>query len=233
MRQDGKPFHFEFDRDWKAGPHTLTIEVQPLTPGEKQVRSLSLRIQSATVRGPMDERYWVRPPDYGRFFPAGRAPGHRRTPALCARAPGPVRRAGLPPPRGRRDEGPARGAGRALSRPRRGRPFEAGVAQAMAAVLTSPRFLFREEVAEPGAPGRYPLIDEYALASRLSYFLWSSMPDAELIRLAGEHKLRDEPARPRSIACSPTRGRRNSSATSSASGCRRATSRRCSSTRSP
>ena len=71
-----------------------------------------------------------------------------------------------------------------------GQTFEAGVAQAMAAVLTSPRFLFREEAAEPGSPGRYPLVDEYALASRLSYFLWSSMPDDELFRLAGEHKLR-------------------------------------------
>ena len=69
VRQNGKPFRFEFDRDWKAGPHTLTVEVQPLTPDEKQVRSLSLRIQSATLRGPMDERYWVRPPDYERFFP--------------------------------------------------------------------------------------------------------------------------------------------------------------------
>jgi hypothetical protein len=34
------------------------------------------------------------------------------------------------------------------------------------------------------------LVDEYALASRLSYFLWSTMPDEELFRLAGEHKLR-------------------------------------------
>ena len=73
---------------------------------------------------------------------------------------------------------------------REGQTFEAGVAQAMAAVLTSPRFLFREEAAEAGSTGRYPLVDEYALASRLSYFLWSSMPDAELFRLAGEHKLR-------------------------------------------
>ena len=69
VRQDGKPFRFEFDRDWKAGAHTLSVEIQPLTPGEKQVRSLSLRIQSATLRGPTDERYWVRPPGYERFFP--------------------------------------------------------------------------------------------------------------------------------------------------------------------
>ena len=71
-----------------------------------------------------------------------------------------------------------------------GETFEGGIAQAMAAILTSPRFLFREEGIEPGSKDRYPLVDEYALASRLSYFLWSSMPDEELFRLASEHQLR-------------------------------------------
>jgi hypothetical protein len=72
-----------------------------------------------------------------------------------------------------------------------GATFEAGVAQAMVAVLASPRFLFREEGLETGS-GRnaYPLIDEYALASRLSYFFWSTMPDEELLRLAAEGELR-------------------------------------------
>ena len=189
VRQDGKPFRFEFDRDWKAGPHTLTVEVQPLTPGEKQVRSLSLRIQSATLHGPSDERYWVRPTNYDRFFP-GEVPGDAVGRRLYVR------------------EILSRFAEKAFRHPvddatknrlaalaeavwsQKGQTFEAGVAQAMTAVLTSPRFLFREESTEPGVPGRYPPVDEYALASRLSYFLWSSMPDAELIRLAGEQKLR-------------------------------------------
>ncbi len=189
VRQDGKSFRFEFDRDWKAGPHALAIEVQPLTPGEKQVRSLSLRIQSATLRGPMDERYWVRPPAYDRFFPGevpADAEGRRRyARALLGRfAERAFRR---PVDDATKDRLVA--LAEAVSA-RQGQTFEAGVAQAMAAVLASPRFLFREEAAEPGAPGRYPPVDEYALASRLSYFLWSSMPDAELIRLAGEHKLR-------------------------------------------
>jgi Protein of unknown function (DUF1592)/Protein of unknown function (DUF1588)/Protein of unknown function (DUF1587)/Protein of unknown function (DUF1585)/Protein of unknown function (DUF1595) len=189
VRQDGKLFRFEADRDWKAGPHTLTIEVQPLTPKEKQVRSLAFRIQSATLRGPMDERYWVRPPEHFRFFP-GDIPQDADERQLYAR------------------ELLGRFAARAFRRPvddatkdrltalakavsaQGGQTFEAGAAQAMAAVLTSPRFLFREEDAEPGSTDRYPLVDEYGLASRLSYFLWSSMPDDELIRLAGQHKLR-------------------------------------------
>ena len=72
-----------------------------------------------------------------------------------------------------------------------GQTFEAGIAQAMTAVLASPAFLFREERAVSGSSGPFPLIDEYALASRLSYFLWSSMPDQELFRLAGANKLRE------------------------------------------
>lgn len=72
-----------------------------------------------------------------------------------------------------------------------GATFEAGISQAMTAVLASPRFLFREEGIETlvGGPRSW-FIDEYALASRLSYFLWSSMPDDELFRLANQHQLR-------------------------------------------
>jgi mono/diheme cytochrome c family protein len=74
---------------------------------------------------------------------------------------------------------------------RPGKTFEAGIGQAMVAVLASPRFLFREETVEGknNDPG-YRLVDEYALASRLSYFLWSTTPDEELMRLAGEGQLR-------------------------------------------
>jgi hypothetical protein len=72
-----------------------------------------------------------------------------------------------------------------------GKTFEAGVAEAMTAVLASPRFLFREEGIDPASSKQgYPLVDEYSLASRLSYFLWSSMPDDELFRLAQEGRLR-------------------------------------------
>ena len=67
---------------------------------------------------------------------------------------------------------------------------EAGIARAMEAVLSSPRFLFREEFSVPDGDS-HPFVDDYSLASRLSYFLWSTMPDAELLKLAGEKKLRE------------------------------------------
>ncbi len=69
----------------------------------------------------------------------------------------------------------------------RKRPCESGIALAMQAALCSPNFLFRVEADVPGT-GPQPL-DDYALASRLSYFLWSSMPDQELFDLAAKKQL--------------------------------------------
>jgi Protein of unknown function (DUF1592)/Protein of unknown function (DUF1588)/Protein of unknown function (DUF1587)/Protein of unknown function (DUF1585)/Protein of unknown function (DUF1595)/Planctomycete cytochrome C len=69
--------------------------------------------------------------------------------------------------------------------------FEDRVRLALQGVLVWPDFLFRVELDPPNLPPgtSYP-IGEYELASRLSYFLWSSMPDAELFDLAGKGQLR-------------------------------------------
>jgi hypothetical protein len=72
-----------------------------------------------------------------------------------------------------------------------GGSFERGVAAALTAVLAAPRFLFRFEAADPAkAAGEAELIDEFSLASRLSYFLWGTMPDDELFTLARSGSLR-------------------------------------------
>jgi mono/diheme cytochrome c family protein len=69
--------------------------------------------------------------------------------------------------------------------------FERGVGQALVAMLTSPRFLFRTELQpQPDDPGAIHSIDDYALASRLSYLLWLSLPDAELTDIAARGELR-------------------------------------------
>lgn len=71
-----------------------------------------------------------------------------------------------------------------------GDSFEQGIRVALEAMLVSPRFLFRiESDPNPNNPDLSHRLDDFELASRLSYFLWSSMPDEELFRLAGEHKL--------------------------------------------
>lgn len=73
-----------------------------------------------------------------------------------------------------------------------GEPLERGIQLALQAVLASPHFLFRLEFdPEPGPAGSHHPVGPYELASRLSYFLWSSLPDDQLLALARDGKLRD------------------------------------------
>jgi hypothetical protein len=75
----------------------------------------------------------------------------------------------------------------------KGENFENSVKLTCEAVLVSPNFLFRGELQpSPDNPAQSHLIDEFALAARLSYFLWSSMPDEELFALAEKGRLRRE-----------------------------------------
>ncbi|HEU4616465.1 MAG TPA: DUF1592 domain-containing protein, partial [Gammaproteobacteria bacterium] len=70
--------------------------------------------------------------------------------------------------------------------------FDAGIENALRVMLTSPNFLFRSEPDPKNvAPGEVYAVDDVALASRLSFFLWSSLPDDELLALAEQHKLSD------------------------------------------
>jgi len=70
-----------------------------------------------------------------------------------------------------------------------GGSWEAGAQAMISAVLASPKFVFRiEQDEQPLAKDAHPLA-EFALASRLSYFLWGSMPDEELFALANAGKL--------------------------------------------
>ena len=69
--------------------------------------------------------------------------------------------------------------------------IEDGITMALTAILSSPRFLFRTELQpRPDDPSFVVPLDEFALASRLSYFLWSSLPDDELRQLAEDNELR-------------------------------------------
>lgn len=72
-----------------------------------------------------------------------------------------------------------------------GDSFERSVQVALSAVLVSPHFLFRGEIQpDPNNPKAVHPVNEFALASRLSYFLWSTMPDERLFELAGKKALR-------------------------------------------
>lgn len=71
----------------------------------------------------------------------------------------------------------------------RGDDFQQAMRSPLQALLVHPSFLFRVEHDEPGKDEWR--LDDFELATRLSYFLWSSMPDRELFRLADEGRLSD------------------------------------------
>ncbi|KPJ80994.1 MAG: hypothetical protein AMS19_08815 [Gemmatimonas sp. SG8_23] len=71
--------------------------------------------------------------------------------------------------------------------------FEIGIRNAIWAILSSPRFIFRLERTPTGVePGEVYELDDADLASRLSFFLWATPPDDELVALAREGRLSDE-----------------------------------------
>jgi hypothetical protein len=81
---------------------------------------------------------------------------------------------------------------------KKGDSFEEGIATALQAILVSPHFLFRIEQDRPTSglvavstknPAAVP-VNDYELASRLSYFIWSNTPDEELLKMAGAGRLR-------------------------------------------
>src|SRR5262249_28665602 len=150
----------------------------------------AFRIIAVRVQGPLGLEHQVRPPNYGRFFSQDEPPSSDTLRQLDAR------------------EVLGRFAQKAFRRPvdartidrlvaiaegvyrHPGKRFEDGVAQAMVAVLASPRFVFRIEDVAPGQSAQlHPWIDEWALACRLSYFLWSTLPDDELLGLAQQGTL--------------------------------------------
>lgn len=196
----------QFTEDWLPGDHELTFELIPL-PGssdKEEAASFSFsrdpkyvrfEISSVRVEGPVGTSKLVHPPKYSRFFPRDNPPEaaeERRQYAeeilrnFATRAfRGSVDPATLNRLVNMTEED--------YQQADKEKTFEAGIAHAMVAVLASPRFLFRLESTVPdksNAP--FAPLDELSLASRLSYFLWSTMPDEELFRLAQAGELRKQ-----------------------------------------
>ena len=186
----------------KAGPHVVTaafldgpaaVEPARLEPYTRSSVdnfdwSGSPHLQSLTITGPFNSRGATDTPSRRRIFVCH--PGGSIREDVCARQiiSSLARRAYRQPlavqdletllqfyQSGKRDRG-----------------FESGVQLAIERILTSPRFLFRVErdPAEAVAGAAYRVRD-LDLASRLSFFLWSSIPDDELLELASLGKLKD------------------------------------------
>ena len=70
--------------------------------------------------------------------------------------------------------------------------FESGIQQALSRILVDPRFIYRVERDPEDRPdGEVHPVDDYELATRLSFFLWSSIPDDELLDAAAAGSLHD------------------------------------------
>jgi Protein of unknown function (DUF1592)/Protein of unknown function (DUF1588)/Protein of unknown function (DUF1587)/Protein of unknown function (DUF1595)/Protein of unknown function (DUF1585) len=132
------------------------------------------------VRGPYDPVAPPLPAGYARVFRCGHAPGHHTLACARTNLADLARRAYRRPVTDAEIDGFMQFVERAQ---KRGDSIDQGMELALEAILVSPRFLFRIEPA--GA------LDDFQFASRLSYFLWSSMPDDELFQLALDHRLRD------------------------------------------
>jgi len=194
-----KSLSFESSHQWKPGEHQLSLEFTSLDDGKassgdandrKGPKSTRLIVNELKIEGPFEKDQWVKPNNYDRFFPkavpAGRAARLSYAKELLAPFAAKAYRRPLTDDTADRL---AKLAEETYSK--RGKRFEQGIAQAMAAVLASPHFLFRlEEPAAHPANSRSADVDEYSLASRLSYFLWSTMPDDELLALASKGELR-------------------------------------------
>jgi hypothetical protein len=188
---DNKSFPFHFDQKLTKGNHDFTFELHPLQTAPGDTNTLIMRLVDLTIVGPTEKQFATKPKNYTRFFPRETIPtaaADRRQYAqeiLRNFATKAFRR----PVDDKTVKRLTTLAESIYTQP--GKSFEAGVAYAMEAVIASPRFLFRIEQNQPGTTqAGWSQVDEYSLASRLSYFLWSTMPDDELTKLAASGQLR-------------------------------------------
>ncbi len=184
---------------WAEGSYPVRLTLEPLVGMDKKPAenpgdgppNVNLHFDGVNLIGPIEPEFAKHPENYDRFYTRDEVPQDAASRLDYA------------------EEILRRFATRAFRRPvdeptvdklaalatafavSPGGTFEGGIAKAITAVLASPRFLFRmEETLPEDDPNAHPLLDEYALASRLSYFLWSTMPDKTLYQLAERGELR-------------------------------------------
>jgi hypothetical protein len=193
---DEKVFTFESTHPWSPAEHAMTLELKPLVPAAKKETIIDLFVNRVTIEGPLEKDQWVATRGYEKFFPRPVPQGNSRSARKERRAYAAELLQAFAEKAYRRpltddDTGERLALLAQATYEQPGKTFEEGVAHAMAAVLASPRFLFRLEAPDAHElNARYAKVDEYSLASRLSYFLWSTMPDAELMDLAARGELR-------------------------------------------
>jgi hypothetical protein len=176
-----------------AGPHTIGVAVVRKTDAHGvddlfSELAISSGVQSLTINGPLNATGPGDTPSRRRIFACH--PTRPTDEIGCAR----TIFASLATAAFRRPVRPADPAIDALipffDSGRKLRGFEAGVQYGLARILVDPQFVFRFERTPAGArDGVAYRLSDLELASRLSFFLWSSIPDEELLRVAASGRL--------------------------------------------
>jgi hypothetical protein len=199
---ENKLQQYTFKEEWTAGKHELRFELEPIKAEPKpddapnfnfnnDPKFVRFEIVSVRIEGPAGTEKRVHPKGYERFFSKDAPPGSAEERRAYAQEL--LERFAKRAFRSTVDQATldrlVRLTESVYSQP--GKTFEEGVGHGMIAVLASPRFLFRLEGVMPTSAA-VPIseVSELALASRLSYFLWSTMPDEELLSLAEAGELR-------------------------------------------
>lgn len=200
----------KYELECRAPPGTHRVSAHFLndfedpTAESRDRRDRNLQITAFEIDGPLD----ARPEDY--------PPAHRELIAVLPKNPSSqsvqeAAHANLKPfllrafRRPATDDELSRFSRLVASAVDQGDSFEQGMQVALTAILVSPHFLFRAEGLPASSPP-HPLppsppllatenLNDHELASRLSYFLWSSLPDNELLAAASSGRLRDESSR--------------------------------------
>ena len=194
----------------KAGPHTVTVAFVQAPQAAEPVRLQPYlrssvdnfdwtghpHLQALTISGPFNPTGPGDTPSRRRIFVCRPRTGSEETPcarriitALVGRAyRQPAARADLDRVLKFYEQG------------RRSGGFDSGIEMAVQRILASPKFVFRvERDPEGAAPGSASPVSDLELASRLSFFLWSSIPDDDLLRASEHGKLKDPAAFDRQV----------------------------------
>jgi hypothetical protein len=179
---------FATNSELEAGPHRLEVTLLDPQAKDDGPAASRLSVQKVTLEGPLPSPDWHPPESHTRLIPRApdkvswRQDAREFLGTLATRA---YRR----PARPDEVERLARLVEQTVDG---GESFERGMQLALRAVLISPHFLYQVELdpeEAPPQPGLGRPLDDWELATRLSYFLWSSMPDEQLFARAADGSL--------------------------------------------
>jgi hypothetical protein len=188
--QRDKKRNFELKLPVSAGSHMLSAAFvdDDFDPAKNPIaaRDRYLAVDSFEVRGPFNAVPPPLPESHKLLISCGHEPSQHQ-PECARKIVGDIARRGFRRPPTEKE------LNRLLAfvdeAQKEGDSFEQGIRIALQAVLVSPQFLFRIERDPSNFAAEHP-ISNFELATRLSYFLWSSMPDDELLAVAESGRLR-------------------------------------------